>query len=135
MPALSELIQLPWHNLQSLDLSRSNLGGDGLRQLAGGQWPLLSKLDVSCEISAQHFTSATSIYARLAQGSWPRLRYLSLAGHGMNDDCAAELVNADWPKLQTLDLSYNRITCDGRARLTLGNWPGLQNLWTFSKPA
>ena len=63
------------------------------------------------------------MYARLAQGNWPQLTYLSLAGHGMDDHCAAQLVNADWPKLQTLDLSHNRISADGRARLAQGNWP------------
>ena len=128
MPALLGLTQAHWPKLQTLDLSFSLLDGDGISQLAVGHWPLLNKLDIS-----QHRYCCGSLgppsYASLAQGSWPQLTYLSLARHGMNDDCAAELVNADWPKLHTLDLSYNRITPDGRTRLAQGTcWPELLNL-------
>lgn len=113
--------------MQTLDLSFSTLDSDGIRQLALGNWPLLSKLDIS-----QHTHLCSSLdppaYASFAQGTWPQLTYLSLAHHGMNDACAAELVNADWPKLQTLDLSYNRTSTAGRARVAQGNWPDLKDI-------
>lgn len=74
-------------------------------QLAMGQWPLLVQRDISqgpLGIGCSSFTPC--VYARFVQGGWPRLTYLSLASHGMNNDCAAHLVNADWPKLQIFDL-------------------------------
>ena len=63
------------------------------------------------------------MYARLAQGNWPQLTYLSLAGHGMDEHCAAQLVNADWPKLQTQDPTTASAQTAARARLAQGNWP------------
>lgn len=126
MPAVSGLTQPHWPNLQTLDLRCSHLGSAGIMQLSVGRWPLLSKLDLT-QVQ-QHSTLPPWVYARLAQGNWPQLTYLSLAGHRMDDDCAAELVNADWPKLQTLDLVQNHITTDGCARLAQGNWPDLKNI-------
>lgn len=120
---LAGLIQANWPNLRSIDLSYSNLAGQGMMQLALGQWPLLSKLDVG------HIRKLTPfVYASFASGSWPQLTYLSFAHHQMGDARAAKLVNANWPKLQTLDLRDNEISASGCACLFQGNWPDLQNL-------
>ena len=47
MPVVSGLMQAHWSNLQALDLRCSHLDSAGVMQLAMGQWPLLSTLDLS----------------------------------------------------------------------------------------
>lgn len=107
MPAVSGLTEAQWTNLQTLDLSYSNLGQSGMMHLALGQWPLLSKLDISQIQDCADLTP--NDYADLAEGSWPRLTYLSLAHNGMNDECAVELNSGNWPLLATINLSYNTL--------------------------
>ena len=119
-----------WRKLQSLDLSYSHLGGQGFSQLALGDWPQLSRLDVGhLELTKDEFVPEE--YADFATGKWPQLTYLCLSDTGVDDDCAAELVVADWPKLQVLDLSYNHIDATGSAALAGGNWPNMEHLCLY----
>ncbi|KAL3135728.1 hypothetical protein ABBQ38_006196 [Trebouxia sp. C0009 RCD-2024] len=127
MPVMLELIEADWRYLQSLDLSYSHLGSEGLSQLFLGKWPLLSQLDVS-HLRLARADFRPSNYKGLACGTWPQLTHLCLSHNWMDDDCAAELVNADWPKLQTLDLSYNDIGATGSASLAQGDWPAMEHL-------
>ena len=133
VPAVSGLTEAHWTNLQSLDLSYSNLGSGGFVQLADGQWPLLRKLDISR--MQHHGLLSPDHVAAFAEGDWPMLTYLSLAHNGMNDDCAMELIDGDWPLLATIDLSYNNIGAEGGAALAVADWPDLEHLCLFeNKP-
>ena len=123
---MSRLIQADCTNLQSLDLSCSDLAGQGMMQLAVGQCPLLNKLDTGH--MQKLYTLTRLIDASFARGSWPQLTYLSLANNQMGNACTAELVNANWPKLQTLDLHNDETSDCGCDCLDLGNWPDLQSL-------
>ncbi|KAL3134668.1 hypothetical protein ABBQ32_007676 [Trebouxia sp. C0010 RCD-2024] len=116
-----------WRNLQSLDLSYSHLGGQGIAQLALGDWPWLCQLDIShLDFTDDDYIPAD--YADFASGTWPQLTHLCLADNAMYDDCAAELIIANWPKLQVLDLSYNCIGATGSAALAQGDWPEMEHL-------
>ena len=126
VPTVSSLTEAHWTNLQSLDLSYSNLGLRGLVQLADGQWPLLRKLDIS-RMQHNGLLSPDHV-AAFADGAWPMLTYLSLGHNGMDDDCAMELIDRDWPLLATIDLSHNNIGAEGGAALAGANWPDLEHL-------
>lgn len=126
MPAVSGLTEANWTNLQTLDLSRSNLGRSGITQLANGQWPLLHKLDISRMLYPEALTPDE--YADFAEGSWPKLIYLNLAHNKMSDECAVQLTSGDWPLLANIDLSYNDIGADGSAELAEADWPYLEHL-------
>ena len=133
MPAVSGLTAAEWTNLQTLDLSCSSLGQSGVMQLAHGQWPLLSKLDISQIANCALLTPDD--YADFAQGSWPKLTYLSLAHNKMDNDCAMQLAYGDWPLLANIDLSYNNIGADGGTELAVADWPYLEHLCLYeNKP-
>ena len=133
MPALSGLIEADWTNLQTLNLSFSNLGRSGIMQLSNGRWPLLRKLDISGMCHPSLLTHDE--YADFAQGSWPQLMHLSLAHNELNDECAVQLIDGDWPLLATIDLSYNEIGADGGTGLAVANWPHLEHLCLYgNKP-
>lgn len=101
--------------------------------LAQGQWPLLSKLVIS-QIQDCAYLTPTD-YADFAEGSWPRLTYLSLAHNKMDNECAVELTGGDWPLLAIIDLSYNNIGAAGGAELAVAEWPYLEHLcWHENKP-
>ncbi|KAL3147080.1 hypothetical protein ABBQ38_015042 [Trebouxia sp. C0009 RCD-2024] len=126
-PLKLELKGAAWCNLQSLDLSYSHLGGQGIAQLALGDWPWLCQLDVShLEFTEEDYIPDD--YAGLASGRWPQLTYLCLADNAMYDEYAAELTVANWPKLRVLDLSHNCIGVTGSAALDQGNWPEMEHL-------
>ena len=125
-PAVSRLTEEQWTNLETLDLSYSDLGQNGLMQLAQGKWPVLSKLNLT---KSQQLHDVTPFgYANFAMGRWPKLTYLSLAENGMSDECAVRLINGDWPLLATLDLSYNDIGAVGSAQPAVADWPHLEHL-------
>ena len=126
VPAVSSLTEANWANLQSLDLSYSNLGRKGFTQLADGQWPLLRKLDVS-RMQHEGLLSPDDV-AAFAEGDWPKLTYLGLAHNGMSDDCAMELIDGDWPLLAVINLSYNNIGAEGGDALAVADWPNLEHL-------
>ena len=77
---LHTLVGAPWHNLQSLDLSRSRgeVGSTGAALLASavGRWPLLQKLNLD---SAQLGPAGA---AALATAEWQNLRELNIASNG-----------------------------------------------------
>lgn len=93
--------------LQTLDLSQNPLQLPDVKQLARGNWPLLSCPDLTKSLSSISFIDRGQSCHHLATSKWPALTALHIRKNYLEAKALAELVQADWPLLQALDSSYN----------------------------
>jgi len=135
--------------LKVLDLSRTKLNVHGMSLLIQGDWPILTKLDLSCParpswaelqlqsllrqtgqqspVSTLATTKLEDHAAQLLAGiAWPKMFNVNLSYNlELGSGAAAWLIEAQWPALKSLDLDVTRVAL---ASLLIGDWPELEVL-------
>ena len=91
-------------------------------QLADGNWPLLSHLNLS---NSQLTPSAM---AGIKRGNWPCLKELVLHSCKLDSLDLFHITNASWPSLELIDLFDNDLGGKHFRNLSMGIWPSLQIL-------
>lgn len=99
--------------LQILDLSWNPLQLAAVKQLARGDWQLLSCLDLKGSLSSMSDLATLQSCQHLATSKWPTLTALNIGNNFLGATALAELVQTDWPALQILDVSYNQYNGSG----------------------
>ena len=143
---ISQLTQLRWSNVETLDLiNNPYLGPNAVQELSSGSWPRLKGLAVSGAFKL-------GLLVQLAASSWPLLETIqincnysapqagSFAGCWQNIKNlqitfrfpsilgSSWLIEAAWPNLHTLDLSYSNLGRSGMMHLAQGRSPLLSKL-------
>ena len=133
-----------WPLLQSLALGGLVMKTAMFRNMSGGNWPILEKLDIS---SARGISIPG--FQWLCKGNWPKMSSISfqdckLGLNACDGMLLCTLASANWPVLHTLDLSGNTYCYgfhDGPddydeahiassiVELLRATWPGMRNLW------
>jgi Leucine-rich repeat (LRR) protein len=142
------LLNADFDTLQSLNVSRNELGIEGASHMAQASWPELKHLDISeNEITAGGLAAISratwkklqslNIYnnsikeagvLHLLEARWTMLQTLDISMNGIGPAGATQLAQVDWPYLQHLNISYNDIGDEGSARIFEGQWPLLHTL-------
>lgn len=117
---MSLLIQGDWPILTKLDLSCNKLGRAALAKLAQAEWPAVTSLNLSSNKLDDH---AAQFLAGIA---WPKMVNVNLRRNlELGPGAAAWLVTAQWPALKSLDLECTHVAL---ASLLIGNWLELEVL-------
>jgi hypothetical protein len=104
--------------LVCLDVGDNHLGGDGFRQLTGGdRLPALRRLD-----AARIGLGSAGMTELTARPLATKLRYLNLGGNALGPNAAASLAETDLRNSCVLDLSENRLGDEGVTHLLRGPW-------------
>ena len=115
---MSVLIQGDWPILTKLDLSRNKLGRAAIAKLAKADWPAVTGLNLIRNELDDH---AAQLLAGIA---WPKMVNVNLSHNcDLGPGAAAWLVQAQWPVLKSLDLEGTHIEL---ASLLISNWPELE---------
>lgn len=65
------MVKAKWNNMENINFRNNKIGNDILNQITEGEWPKLSKLD----LSYNEISLTSEIMRRI---NWKSLRYISL---------------------------------------------------------
>ena len=121
VPALA---RAPWSSLQTLNLSNIALA-DSTQHLQTGNWPNLTKLDLSGCFKSVRKTVTISCQ-HIAACDWPQLAILDLSRNRLSPAAMTGLAQGNWLALKKLNMSDSR----GHfiAQMALATWTALQEL-------
>ena len=89
---------------------------DAIVQLAQGNWPQLTSLDMSGNVLTTEAVNA------LCKAAFPRLERLDVQSCELNVDSVPQLLSGQWPCLDSLDVAYNQFWKPPEQVLINGWW-------------
>ena len=109
--------------LTSLNLAGNNIGVEGVKVIAKGNFAALKSLN----LSTNYYIGAVGAKA-IANGNLTALNTLNLARSNIEDDGAKAIANGNLTALNTLNLASNNIGDEGATAIANGNLTALNTL-------
>lgn len=121
--AISKLAAKNWPMLEHLSFSKNKLGKAAIKAMAGSKWPHLAYLDLSSnKLNASAITALTQL-------GWSRLAGLQLDNNpDLDSNAIRRLASGSWPFLKHLTIS-GAFALKDFVRLAASAWPCLESLY------